>query len=187
MGEDRARWDAKYAQREDRLKAPLPFIMDRLRGLPTGAHLLDLAAGDGRHAIPLARSGFEVTAVDVSPVGLERLQRFSEQASVTVHTHVRDLQDDDALFGLGPFAAALISFYKPPPWQWHPVARAVPPEGIIVLATFNELHAERTGFPRAYALEVDELIHPHPGMELVEYQRIDEGERSYDGYLWKRV
>lgn len=187
MGDDRSRWDRKYAERGDALKPPLPFVMERMTRMPSGARLLDIAAGDGRHAVALATLGYRVTAVDVSPVGLARLERFADRAGLTVETHVRDLQLDDALTGLGPFDGALIAFYKPPPWQWHPLARAVPPEGLICLATFNHLHAARTGFPREFALEDDELIHPHPGMELVEQRRFDDDARSYDGYLWKRV
>ena len=40
--------------------------------LPNGT-VLDLGAGDGRHALYLASQGFEVTAVDLSEAGLEKL------------------------------------------------------------------------------------------------------------------
>ncbi len=187
MGDDRERWNAKYEDRGDALRPPVPFILEHIQTLPPGSRLLDLGAGDGRHAIPLAREGYVVTAVDVSDVGLERLDAFATAAGVQVETVQRDLEQDDALNGLGPFEGALISFYKPPPWQWHPLARAIPPDGKIVLATFNHHHATRTGFPKRFTLEDDELLHPHPGMELVVQQRFDEEDRSYDGYVWVRA
>jgi len=43
-----------------------------LLGLAPGARVLDLACGHGRHAIPLAERGFEVTGYDLSEVMLER-------------------------------------------------------------------------------------------------------------------
>lgn len=187
MDADRERWNAKYAARDDSLGTPVPFVLEHIRGLPKGSRLLDLAAGQGRHAIPLARDGYDVTAVDISETGLARLTGFAEREGLAVRTVARDLDDENALAGLGPFGGALISFYKPAPWIWHPLARAVPPEGIIVLATFNHLHCAGTEFPRRFTLEDDELIHPHPGMELVVQERFHEDERSYDGYVWKRV
>lgn len=33
----------------------------------TGSRVLDLGCGPGRHAVPLAFKGFDVTAVDASP------------------------------------------------------------------------------------------------------------------------
>ena len=39
-------------------------------GLAPGAHILDLGAGVGRHALALSRAGFAVTALDAAPDGL---------------------------------------------------------------------------------------------------------------------
>ena len=41
----------------------------------TGGPILELAAGSGRIAVPLARAGYEVTAVDIDPAMLDRLRR----------------------------------------------------------------------------------------------------------------
>src|SRR5688500_3653535 len=40
--------------------------------LPLGAHVLDLACGQGRHSIELAKRGFKVTGLDYSPMLLKR-------------------------------------------------------------------------------------------------------------------
>ncbi|MGD0019850.1 MAG: class I SAM-dependent methyltransferase [Candidatus Limnocylindrales bacterium] len=41
----------------------------------TGGPILELATGSGRIAVPLARAGYEVTAVDIDPAMLARLRR----------------------------------------------------------------------------------------------------------------
>jgi SAM-dependent methyltransferase len=41
----------------------------------TGGPILELAAGSGRVTVPLAEAGFEVTAVDIDPAMLARLER----------------------------------------------------------------------------------------------------------------
>ena len=43
----------------------IPFLIKTLR-LKKGAHILDLACGYGRHAIPFAKKGYKVTGVDFS-------------------------------------------------------------------------------------------------------------------------
>jgi SAM-dependent methyltransferase len=50
---------------------PNQFVESELSGLPPG-RALDLAAGEGRNAIWLARRGWQVTAVDFSQAGLQK-------------------------------------------------------------------------------------------------------------------
>lgn len=54
--------------------------------LPEGAKVLDLGAGVGRHALALARGGFDVTALDAAPEGLSALRAKAEAAGLTVAT-----------------------------------------------------------------------------------------------------
>lgn len=62
----------------------------RLPELLSSGSVLDLGAGDGRHALYLAEKGFQVTAVDASPSGLAKLQRLAETRGLTVQTAVAD-------------------------------------------------------------------------------------------------
>lgn len=50
---------------------------------PTG-HVLDLGAGPGRHSLPLARSGYTVTALDTSAHLLEQLKRTAEGLPIEI-------------------------------------------------------------------------------------------------------
>ena len=52
---------------------------------------VDLGAGFGMHAIPLARRGFQVAAIDLSPELLQELSNQVEGLSIT--THASDLLD----------------------------------------------------------------------------------------------
>lgn len=56
---------------------------------PTG-HALDLGCGDGRDAIFLAKSGFDVTAVDFSPTAIKLARKNGREAGVSVNF----VQDD---------------------------------------------------------------------------------------------
>jgi SAM-dependent methyltransferase len=64
-------WDARYAERQQWSGEPNPLVAELAGELPPGA-ALDLAAGEGRHALWLARLGWRATAVDFSATGLAR-------------------------------------------------------------------------------------------------------------------
>ena len=53
--------------------------------LREGSFAIDLGAGFGMHAIPLARTGWRVMAVDSSPVLLRQLSAFADGLQIDVH------------------------------------------------------------------------------------------------------
>ena len=64
-------WDERYAEKQQWSAGPNALIADLLADLPPG-DAVDLAAGEGRHALWLSGLGWHVTAVDFSGVGLDR-------------------------------------------------------------------------------------------------------------------
>jgi SAM-dependent methyltransferase len=65
-------WDERYRASELVWSAgPNQFVEAELADMPPG-RALDLAAGEGRNAIWLARRGWQVTAVDFSRAGLDK-------------------------------------------------------------------------------------------------------------------
>ena len=64
-------WDERYAEQQQWSAGPNALIAELLADLPSG-DAVDLAAGEGRHALWLAGLGWHVTAVDFSGVGLDR-------------------------------------------------------------------------------------------------------------------
>jgi SAM-dependent methyltransferase len=64
-------WDERYAEQQQWSAEPNALIADLLASLPPG-DAVDLAAGEGRHALWLAGLGWRVAAVDFSDVGLAR-------------------------------------------------------------------------------------------------------------------
>jgi SAM-dependent methyltransferase len=68
--EDRARWEGKYKAGVHAEREPDPILARALAFAPPKGRALDVACGRGRHAIALARRGYDVDAVDISPLGL---------------------------------------------------------------------------------------------------------------------
>jgi SAM-dependent methyltransferase len=85
-------WDERYDDAAFYYgTAPNDFLRDHVADLPAGGRVLCLAEGEGRNAVFLAKQGFAVTAVDQSPVGLEKLSRLASETHVQVTTVVADL------------------------------------------------------------------------------------------------
>ena len=63
-----------------------------LAGVPARADVLDLGCGPGRHAVPLARRGFRVTAVDLSAFHLARARARAAAADVDVELVQADMR-----------------------------------------------------------------------------------------------
>ena len=79
---DAKAWDERYAAPELVWSmTPNQFVAAELADLPPG-RALDLAAGEGRNAIWLARRGWRVTAVDFSRVALAKGRELAGDADV---------------------------------------------------------------------------------------------------------
>ena len=105
-------WDRRYAGsgfvwsvEPNRLLAE---EVGRLR--PTG-RALDLGAGEGRNAVWLAGRGLSVTAVDFSPVGIDKGRRLAAEHAVSVDWVVADVTDYRPA---GPFDLIVLAYLQLP-------------------------------------------------------------------------
>lgn len=80
-----AQWDTRYLDRE-RLWSGQPngALVVEVAGLTPG-RVLDVGCGEGADAVWLAKGGWEVTALEVSGVALERAAGHARDAGVTVN------------------------------------------------------------------------------------------------------
>lgn len=71
--------------------------------------LLDIGCGEGRNAVYFARSGYRVTAFDLSAAGVAKTKRLAAAANVPLTAYQADMnehrveQDFDILFSTGVF------------------------------------------------------------------------------------
>lgn len=96
-------WDKQWQHQEGRQDhlEPEPAVRELLPELQRrGARrALDLGCGIGRHALYLARAGLQVTALDLSPHGLEYTRRQAQERHLAIDCrlapmHTLPLEDD---------------------------------------------------------------------------------------------
>ena len=89
--EDRRRWDQIYSSRNYVYgKEPALFLEEHIETIPPG-RALDIAMGEGRNAVFLAKKGFKVDGVDISEVALKKAQKLSRDHRVSISTINADL------------------------------------------------------------------------------------------------
>jgi SAM-dependent methyltransferase len=150
---DAAAWDDRYAAAELVWSSgPNQFVAEALAGLPPG-HALDLACGEGRNARWLAERGWQVTAMDFSPVAIEKGRRLAEQLPDD-HAGRIDWQVGDALETPLPAELDLvvIAYLQIPAAERSPVMRrafaALAPGGTIFVIGHDTTNlTEGTGGP----------------------------------------
>ncbi|QNS02262.1 class I SAM-dependent methyltransferase [Streptomyces xanthii] len=80
----REEWDNRYADRQQLWSGqPNGALVAEVAGLTPG-RVLDVGCGEGADAVWLARGGWDVTALEVSGVALERAAGHARDAGVTV-------------------------------------------------------------------------------------------------------
>ena len=85
-------WNQRYSGDEFFYgTAPNAFLASQLHRFKPGQSVLAVADGEGRNSAWLARQGLDVTAVDFSPLAVEKAQRLAEQYGVAVHHEISDL------------------------------------------------------------------------------------------------
>lgn len=111
----------------------------RRAGLEPGMQLLDVAAGSGAVSLAAARLGAHVTAVDISPVMIERLERRARQEGLDLDArvmdgHALDLESDRFDMVASEFGVML---FPDLPRGLREMVRVTRPGGQVVVVAFG--------------------------------------------------
>jgi len=118
---DRHDWDRRYA--DSGLvwsEEPNRFLVAEAGELAPG-RALDLACGEGRNALWLAKRGWEVTGVDFSEVGIDKARRRATEDGVEVVWVVSDLLDYEP--PAAAFDLVLLFYLQVPPDERRRIVR----------------------------------------------------------------
>ena len=89
-----ARWTTRYQSVGDDYlfgTAPNHFLARRADLLSEGTTALSVADGEGRNSVWLAEQGLQVTAMEISPVAIEKARRLAAGRSVAVDFQLGDM------------------------------------------------------------------------------------------------
>jgi SAM-dependent methyltransferase len=115
---------------------PAAFLAARADLLEPGQTALVVADGEGRNSVFLAERGLDVTAMDASPVGVEKARRLAADRGVAVDYHVADIMTWDwAARSYDLVVGVFLQFLAPADrgQVFAGMARAVAPGGRLLL------------------------------------------------------
>ena len=170
-------WDRKYAAQEQLwARTPNQTFAAEAEDLPSG-RALDLACGEGRHAVWLAKRGWDVVAVDFSAVAVGKGRARATREDVAVDFRTLDLLDfepDDSAFDL-----VLVVFLQLPADERRVVlgraAAALAPGGTFLLVGHDLTNlTEGTGGPSdpAVLYTPEDIVADLPTLEIEKAERV---------------
>lgn len=147
-------WDERYSEPGFAYGTePNDFLKAEYQRIPAGGRVLCLAEGEGRNAVFLAEQGYDVTAMDLSEVGLNKAQRLADDRGVTIITQVADMADYH--FEANSWDA-VVSIWAHVPvnvrQQVHAqIAQALKPSGVYLFEayTYEQTKMDAVGGPPA--------------------------------------
>ena len=178
-------WDDKFKhERYAYGTAPNAFLAERAAWLPAGGAVLSLGEGEGRNAVFLAARGFDVTALDASSEGLQKLERLAAEQGVAVQTRLVDVRE--AELGSGRFDAVINVYCHLAPEDrsaiYARIREALRPGGVFLTEQFStEQLGRSSGGPKDLRLlmTLGELEAAFADFEVLEARqaevKLDEG------------
>jgi SAM-dependent methyltransferase len=134
--EDKKRWDRKY--KEKIIPNKIVKVVDEYSHLAKGKKALDIACGMGRNSKLLASRGFEVLAIDISPLALDSLKGIENITTKEVDLDTYKLEEDS--YDL------IVCTYFLDRSLFPQIYKALKKDGIFIYETFKE-HKDSTKVP----------------------------------------
>ena len=157
-------WDERFAQPDPVYgDQPNAFLREQGTRWKPGAHVLVPGDGYGRNGIWLARQGFHVHTVDLSPIGVERSRTTARDAGLPMTIECADLSK--WAWPVAEYdAVAAIFLHLPPdvrPIIHGSMLRALKPGGLLVLEAFTPTQLQYTsgGPKQVELLYTAEILH----------------------------
>lgn len=186
--DEKALWNRKYSEGSHSSLKPDPFLVRAYSEFLSGhqpGDALDVASGVGRHALWLAKRGWNVKLVDISETGIKlarknltghlnypitRLPNYQIARSLMIKTEVRDLQADIDL-GDEIYDLILVFFYLQRS-LFPALISALKPGGLLIYKTYTVAQRGFSGGPThpMHLLKPDELRHAFASLQILFYQ-----------------
>lgn len=145
------KWDEQYEENQFTYgKTVNAFIKEKNDLFPSNSKIACFAEGEGRNAVHLAKLGHQVTAYDISSVGLKHAHLLADENNVTIETIEADLTKDNSISELYDGAIMVFGQIGKAKQEtfFSNMIDSVKPDGYIMLEVYSEVQLNyHTGGP----------------------------------------
>ncbi|MGO9153809.1 class I SAM-dependent methyltransferase [Mycobacterium sp.] len=174
-GEDRHRWDERYASEEPASVAAVepPSVLAAYADMfPTSGKALDLACGRGLGSVWLARRGLDVFGIDISSVAINQARDLARRSRVEDRCRFEVVDLDKGLPPGAPVDVILCHKFRDRRLD-RAIVERLAPGGLLAIAVLSEVDAS----PGPFRAAAGELPAAFADLNLVAA-----GEAN--GYAW---
>ncbi len=175
---DRDHWDKIFSQRKYVFgKEPAQFLKDNVGKLPLG-FALDIAMGEGRNAVYLAKKGFHVDGVDISEMALKKGKLLARENHVTINTISADLNH----YVIKPESYdVILDFYYLQRNLVPQIKKGLKKGGVVIFENYTVEQLKNTQaqqLPKDYLLEKDEMKELFKDLKILLYRETNDGKSA---------
>ncbi|QTA80441.1 SAM-dependent methyltransferase [Desulfonema limicola] len=161
---DRIKWNKRY---NDSSYNELPSeIVRKYSSLAPNKKALDIASGTGRNALFLAESGFDVDAVDISDVALQKINKAFHPKinciAADLDTYEIPENNYDLIININYLNRRLFPYIR----------QALTPGGVLIFETYveGEVKDELQVSCKDYLLKSNELLYSFLWLKIIYYK-----------------
>ena len=164
-------WNKKYGGEEYALGIePVEFLVEHIERLQKG-RALDIAMGEGRNAVYLAKAGYEVDGVEFSDEGIKKALAFAKKNNVIINAIKADLEKHE--YRIEKEKYDLIScFYYLQRDLFSEIKEGLKKGGMVIYQTFTTDNLKYQPHPRNpdHVLQPNELFRYFIDLRIIFYR-----------------
>lgn len=166
------KWNNTYNNTNTLSANPASVLIDNIHLLSKNGDdnldALDLACGRGGNAIFLAEKGFNVDAIDISPVILKKIKAFSNKQKLAINCIERNIETT----GLSnkKYNIIIVSYFLSRD-LFPQIINSLKPNGLLFYQTWSKLSCEEKGPSNPnFRLDAGELLKLCASLRIIYYQ-----------------
>lgn len=151
-------WEARYAPAGYLFgKEPIVSLKSFASNLRPGK-VLDVAMGEGRNAVFLAQSGFQVEGLDCSAKAVAKAKALADEKKVSIEFKTQNL--DFFLMPLMKYDSIVMSYFKPLPRFFSEIKRGLVMGGTVLFEAYTTEHLKIQNPPNPL-IDFDQCFKPN--------------------------
>lgn len=166
-------WNELFNNRHERLP-PEEYLICNIQNLK-GDTVLDLGCGDGRNSFYLAEKGFNVTAIDFSKVGLQKIEALKNRS---IQTMFMNINDSINLKSIGKYDNILLNHFIPDPSSLLVIPELLNANGRIIITAFDKRMKDLRSNTKNLILDFNSIIKIMPCMVFIKKESVKD-DRGY--------
>lgn len=178
-------WNERFKIRELKIMYHEKCLEEDIKYFPRKGNILDIACGDGRNSIYLARLGYCVHAIDFSEAALIRLNYFAKKQNLDVRTKLVDLSSNDAFVNLYKYDVIIMNHYRLNPQLYNSIMNHLNIGGVLWVNGFREIPNDNPNITELDLLLEEDFVSLNK-YKLESKKLYELGQRKFIRCMWKK-